>query len=172
MMPEYNVIDVSSYIINYSNQINHPINNLKLQKLLYYVQAATLVETGRKCFNSKIIAWQFGPVIPEAYYYYEEYGRNNIPNQDGYKTIKLDNKTLRMSYAQPVEIDYTIKRIIRNVVDSYLNITNPLELSKKARKEGPWKTTPLNQEIKCSNIGEYYKKQPRLIYGNSSSPQN
>lgn len=98
-MPEYNVIDVSSYIINYSNQINHPINNLKLQKLLYYIQAATLVETGRKCFNSKIIAWQFGPVVPEAYYYYEEYGRNNIPNQDGYKTIKLDNKALRMSYA-------------------------------------------------------------------------
>ncbi len=74
-----------------------------------------------------------------------------------------------MSYTQPVEIDYTIKRVIRNVVDSYLNITNPLELSKKARKEGPWKTTPLNQEIKCSKIGEYYQKQPRLIYGNSSS---
>ena len=169
MMPEYNVIDVSSYIINYSNQINHPINNLKLQKLLYYVQAATLVEAGRKCFNSKIVAWQFGPAIPKAYHYYEEYGRNNIPNQGGYKTIKLDNKTLRMSYTQPAEIDYTIKRIIRNVVDSYLNITNPLELSKKTRKKSPWKTTPLNQEIKCSKIGEYYQKQPRLIYGNSSS---
>ena len=110
-MPEYNVIDVSSYIINYSNQINHPINNLKLQKLLYYVQAATLVEAGRKCFNSKIVAWQFGPAIPKAYHYYEEYGRNNIPNQGGYKTIKLDNKTLRMSYTQPAEIDYTIKNI-------------------------------------------------------------
>ena len=168
-MPEYNVIDVSSYIINYSNQINHPINNLKLQKLLYYVQAATLDEAGRKCFNSNIVAWQFGPAIPKAYHYYEEYGRNNIPNQGGYKTIKLDNKTLRMSYTQPAEIDYTIKRIIRNVVDSYLNITNPLELSKKTRKKSPWKTTPLNQEIKCSKIGEYYQKQPRLIYGNSSS---
>ena len=168
-MPEYNVIDVSSYIINYSKQINHPINNLKLQKLLYYVQAATLVEAGRKCFNSKIVAWQFGPAIPKAYHYYEEYGRNNIPNQGGYKTIKLDNKTLRMSYTQPAEIDYTIKRIIRNVVDSYLNITNPLELSKKTRKKSPGKTTPLNQEIKCSKIGEYYQKQPRLIYGNSSS---
>ena len=140
-----------------------------MQKLLYYVQAATLVEAGRKCFNSKIVAWQFGPAIPKAYHYYEEYGRNNIPNQGGYKTIKLDNKTLRMSYTQPAEIDYTIKRIIRNVVDSYLNITNPLELSKKTRKKSPWKTTPLNQEIKCSKIGEYYQKQPRLIYGNSSS---
>ena len=168
-MPEYNVIDVSSYIINYSNQINHPINNLKLQKLLYYVQAAVLVETGKKCFNSKIIAWQFGPAVPEVYRYYEEYGRNNIPNQDGCKTIKLDDKTLKMSYTQPVEIDYTIKRTIRNVVDSYLNTTTSLELSKKTRKETPWKDTLLNQEIKCSEIREYYKKQPRLIYGNSSS---
>lgn len=168
-MQEYNVIDVSSYIINYSNQINHPINNLKLQKLLYYVQAAVLIETGKKCFNSKIIAWQFGPAVPEVYRYYEEYGRNDIPNQDGYNTIKLDNKTLRMSYTEPVEIDYTIKRIIRNVVDSYLNTTNPLDLSNKTRKEIPWKDTLLNQEIKCSEIREYYKKQPRLIYGNSSS---
>ena len=168
-MQEYNVIDVSSYIINYSNQINHPINNLKLQKLLYYVQAAVLIETGKKCFNSKIIAWQFGPAVPEVYRYYEEYGRNDIPNQDGYNTIKLDYKTLRMSYTQPVEIDYTIKRIIRNVVDSYLNTTNPLDLSNKTRKETPWKDTLLNQEIKCSEIREYYKKQPRLIYGNSSS---
>lgn len=164
-MPEYNVIDVSSYIINYSNQINHPINNLKLQKLLYYVQAAVLIETGKKCFDSKIVAWKFGPAVPEAYHYYEEYGRNNIPNQDGYKTIKLDDKTLRMSYTQPVEIDCTTKKMIRNVVDSYLNTTNPLELSKKTRKETPWKDTLLNQEIKCSEIREYYKKQPRLIYG-------
>ena len=168
-MPIYNVIDVSSYIVNYSNQINHPINNLKLQKLLYYVQAAMLIEVGRKCFDSKIVAWKFGPAIPEAYRFFEEYGRNNIPTQEGHKTIKLDDKTLKMNYTQPVEIDYTIKRIIRNVVDSYLNITNPLELSKKTRKEAPWKTTPLNQEIKCSKIGEYYQKQPRLIYGNSSS---
>ena len=164
MLPIYNVIDISSYIINSSNQINHPINNLKLQKLLYYVQAAMLIEVGRKCFDSKIIAWKFGPAIPEAYRYYEEYGRNNIPNQDGHKTIKLDDKTLMMSYAQPVEIDYTTKTIIRNIVNSYLDITNPLELSKKTCREDPWKSTSLNQEIMCSEISKYYKKQPRLIY--------
>lgn len=163
-MQIYNVIDVSSYIINYSNQINHPINNLKLQKLLYYVQAAMLIEVGRKCFNSKIIAWKFGPAIPEAYRFFEEYGRNNIPTQEGRKTINLDDNTLRMIYSPLVEIDYTTKMIIRNVVDSYLDITNPLELSKKTRREDPWKTTPLNQEIICSEISKYYKKQPRLIY--------
>lgn len=38
----YNVIDVSSYIIEYSNKINSPVSNLKLQKLLYYSQAVML----------------------------------------------------------------------------------------------------------------------------------
>ena len=69
-----------------------------------------------------------------------------------------------MSYAQPVEIDYTTKTIIRNIVNSYLDITNPLELSKKTCREDPWKSTSLNQEIMCSEISKYYKKQPRLIY--------
>lgn len=164
-MYSYNVIDIAAYIINYSNEIGSPVNNLKLQKLLYYVQAAALVKTNHMCFDSKIVAWKFGPAVPEAYHYYAEYGRDDIPNQEGYKTIKLDNKTLRMSYTQPVEIDYTIKRIIRNVVDSYSNITNPLELSKKTRKEVPWKTTSLNHEIKCDAMHSYYTKRSNLIFG-------
>lgn len=165
IMHEYNVIDIAAYIINYSNEIGSPVNNLKLQKLLYYVQAATLVKTNHMCFDSKIIAWKFGPAVPEAYHYYAEYGRNIIPNQEGYKTIKLDNKTLRMSYTQPVEIDYTTKRIIRNVVDSYSNITNPFELSIKTRNEDPWKTTNLNHEITCDAIHSYYAKHSNLIFG-------
>lgn len=163
-MHEYNVIDVASYIINYSNEIGSPVNNLKLQKLLYYVQAAALVKTNHMCFDSKIVAWKLGPAVPEAYHYYAEYGRDDIPNQEGYKTIKLDNKTLRMSYTQPVEIDYTIKRIIRNVVDSYSNITNPLELSRRTRNDDPWKNTSLNHEIKCDAIHSYYAKHSNLIF--------
>ena len=162
---EYNVIDVASYIINYSNQINRPINNLKLQKLLYYVQAAVLVKVNHVCFDSKIIAWKFGPAVPEAYHYYAEYGRDDIPNQEDYKTIKLDNKTLRMSYTQPVEIDYMTQKIIRSVVDSYSDITNPLWLSRKTCNEDPWKTTSLNHEITCDAMHSYYTKRSNLIFG-------
>lgn len=75
IMHEYNVIDIATYIINYSNEIGSPVNNLKLQKLLYYVQAAALVKTNHMCFDSKTIAWKFGPAVPEAYHYYAEYGR-------------------------------------------------------------------------------------------------
>lgn len=166
-MHEYNVIDIAAYIINYSNEIGSPVNNLKLQKLLYYVQAVVLVKANHMCFDSKIIAWKFGPVAPEAYRYYAEYGRDDIPNQEAHKTIKLNDKTLRMSYAQPTEIDYMTQKIIRSVVDSYSDITNPLELSKKTRKEAPWKTTKLNREITCDAIHSYYAKHSNLIFGQS-----
>lgn len=166
-MHEYNVIDVASYIINYSNQINRPINNLKLQKLLYYVQAAVLVKADHMCFDSKIVAWKFGPAVPEAYRYYAEYGRDDIPNQEAHKTIKLNDKTLRMSYAQPTEIDYMTQKIIRSVVDSYSDITNPLGLSRKTCNEDPWKTTSLNHEITCDAMQSYYARRSNLIFGQS-----
>ena len=37
------ILDVARYIINYSNEKNYGISNLKLQKLLYFVQAFFLV---------------------------------------------------------------------------------------------------------------------------------
>ena len=92
----YNVIDISSYIIEYSNEIGSPVSNLKLQKLLYYSQAAMLVELGQKCFDSKIMAWEFGPVVVEAYQHYKEYGRDVIPNQEDCKRMKLDGKTMKV----------------------------------------------------------------------------
>ena len=164
-MHEYNVIDIAAYIINYSNEIGSSVNNLKLQKLLYYVQAATLVKTNHMCFDSKIIAWKFGPAVPEAYHYYAEYGRDDIPNQEAHKDMKLNDKTLKMSYVQPTEIDCMTQKIIRSVVNSYSNITNPFELSIKTRNEDPWKTTSLNHEITCDTMYSYYTKRSNLIFG-------
>ncbi len=51
-------------------------SNLVLQKLLYFVQAASLYYLKQPAFSDEIEAWQYGPVVPEAYrefkYNYEE----------------------------------------------------------------------------------------------------
>ena len=143
----YNVIDISAYIIEYSNEIGSPVSNLKLQKLLYYSQAAMLVELGQKCFDSKIMAWEFGPVVVEAYQHYKEYGRDVIPNQEDCKRMKLDGKTMKIIYEPSKKIDNVTKKIISKVVDSYSKIRNPFELVRKTDEEDPWINTGLNQEI-------------------------
>ena len=50
----YNVLDVAIYVINYAHDADcgESMSNLKLQKILYYIQAAFLVEKNRECFKN------------------------------------------------------------------------------------------------------------------------
>lgn len=75
----YDVLTVSRFIINYSNEKKYGISNLRLQKLLYFVQAVFLCEEKTECFNEDILAWDFGPVVNEAYQEFKMYGSSNIP---------------------------------------------------------------------------------------------
>ena len=70
----YRALDVARYIIKRCHMQQKSISNLKLQKILYFVQAEFLVTTGRKCFSDAIEAWDFGPVVPEVYHHYKAYG--------------------------------------------------------------------------------------------------
>ena len=75
----YDVCDLSRYIINYSNKKDYGISNLKLQKILYFIQAAFIVYKGKQCFNAPIEAWDFGPIVPIAYREFKMYGCADIP---------------------------------------------------------------------------------------------
>lgn len=74
----YNVLDVARYVINYSNAQGYGVSNLRLQKLLYFIQAWFLMLKDTPCFSAKIEAWDCGPVIPEAYREYSIYGGLDI----------------------------------------------------------------------------------------------
>ena len=74
----YAALDVAKYIIAYCKKNHKPVSNLKLQKILYFVQAQFLVEEGEPCFYNKIEAWELGPVVPDVYHHYKAYGSNPI----------------------------------------------------------------------------------------------
>lgn len=65
---------VANYVIAYGMKIGHPVSNLQLQKILYYIQVHFLKKKGIPFFKDKIEAWQFGPVIPSVYYQYAAFG--------------------------------------------------------------------------------------------------
>ena len=75
----YNVLDVARYIIWYCKKKGYSISNLKLQKILYFVQAEFLVSVGSPCFAEEIEAWDFGPVVPEVYHEFKIFGSADIP---------------------------------------------------------------------------------------------
>lgn len=116
----YSVIDISKYIISKCTQENHPISNLQLQKILYYVQKEYIKKNSR-IFLNDIEAWQFGPVVPEAYYRFSGFGAMPI-------TMTYDN--------------ININKIDRDIIDPIVEnkrILNPWTLVDETHKaNGAW----------------------------------
>lgn len=117
----YDATEVAVYIINYCAEQKRPVNNLYLQKLLYFVYSFFLVETTEKehLFKSPMVAWYFGPAFPEVYYAFEQYHSNTIPHLDEYRTmLSFDKK----KYFQST-INDKDKELIRYIVDKYRDRT-------------------------------------------------
>ncbi len=60
------VFDVAAYIVEKQPK-KPPMTTWKLQKLVYYCQAWSLVWDEQPLFKEKILAWANGPVVKELY---------------------------------------------------------------------------------------------------------
>ena len=157
----YDVLEVSRHIINYSNDNNIYISNLKLQKLLYFVQAQFLTSSvSRVCFKEKIYAWPFGPVVLEAYNEYKQYGGNYIPKIYTYFIIPPDNVwgLKKMDFLDDV-ITQSDKLEIDYVVDLFAEMS-PVDMTDLTLRQAPWRKSyfpKTTNEIPCELIKDYFK---------------
>ena len=83
----YSVIDLSKYIVTKCVDDGCPISNLQLQKILYSIQIAYLKD-GNAIFPELFEAWQFGPVVPESYYYF--CGSGGMPITRRFDEVTID----------------------------------------------------------------------------------
>lgn len=73
------VHDVANYFLSKLNASEgSSITPLKLQKLVYYAQAWSLVWDDKPLFSESMEAWAHGPVNRDLYYQYQDYGWRNI----------------------------------------------------------------------------------------------
>lgn len=85
----YTAIDLSKYIVSKCIEDCHPISNLQLQKILYYIQKDYLCRDDL-AFSDDIEAWQFGPVVPNVYYHYCGYGA--MPISSAHESYEINSK--------------------------------------------------------------------------------
>lgn len=112
------VFDVAAYILKKRGKMT----TMKLQKLVYYAQAWSLVWDGRPLFNEPIQAWANGPVCPVLYQAHQ--GKFNIDSGD----IEGDVGTL----------DDGANKSVDAVVDYYGDRSSHW-LSQLTHGESPWK---------------------------------
>lgn len=154
----YDVLDVCRYIINYCSEYNG-ISNLKLQKILYFVQAQFLITESVPCFKERIEAWDFGPVVPVAYHEYKQYGATTIPIVGFYFKTDPNNfwNVEKIIFDENV-ISIKDREKIKDVVNLFANYS-ATSLVDLTHRQDPWKNAyyiGANCEITNEEIKRFF----------------
>lgn len=116
------------------------VSNLKMQKLLYYAQGYHLALYGEKLFDESIYAWQYGPVVQEAYFEFKPFGAGaiDVPDDFDFSIFTKDQLELLIE--------------VNNVYGQY----SAVKLMEMTHQETPWINTPINEIIADNLLKEYF----------------
>ena len=109
--------DVAAYIL----KKHGPVSAMKLQKLVYYSQAWSLVWDDCPMFREEIEAWSNGPVVPELY-----------DRHKGQFRVEEWNS------GNPDALDKDARETVDAVLDYYGDM-NAQQLSDLTHAEEPWR---------------------------------
>lgn len=98
----YSAKTISKYVLAYCVERGKPINNFKLQEILYLLWSDYYKKTKKELFSETFCAWKIGPVVPEIYYEFCQYGALTI-------SLRFD-----------VSIDAPDSNIINEIIEHYL----------------------------------------------------
>lgn len=123
----HSALDIAYKIINSQTDYEkgEVVTNLKLQKLLYYVQGFHLAFFNKPLFHEPLEAWMYGPVVPVVYRAFKNNGRGVLdPDKLG---IKDKN----------VELSKKAENVFYQVMQEYGKF-GAIKLMEMAHQERPW----------------------------------
>lgn len=143
----YPVLEIANKIIaNTDASQGEIISNLKLQKMLYYMQGFFIAVYDKKLFDNEIEAWQYGPVVRDAYNHFRSFGAGAI-------TLNGDEKIAELSKDE--------NELFQEVMIEYGQFS-AIKLMNMTHSELPWKKV-FNEnpqgEISYDLLKEYFKTQ-------------
>lgn len=157
----FSALEVAEYVIWRCKKNSIKINNLKLSKILYYLQGHFLGKYGTPLFRGNIEAWKTGPIVPNAYFEYSMYGANELelprnksyPKFSGLKAYYIDEnnrvfKTEAVDSLGHPTLDGIPEEMINfanDIIDRKSNLSLG-EICTGSKNEPPW--------IGASNDGE------------------
>lgn len=142
---------VSKYVIKTLKEQNKEINHLKLQKILYYIQAWNLALLNEPLFEEDFEAWLHGPVIRKVW---DEYKSHSVLIGE----LSEQDENINVKFTEDQE------DVIEDVIDAYGNKSD-YYLESLTHQEDPWKNARKQGEntiIKKEEMKKYYRN---LYYG-------
>ncbi len=97
-------VEIAYYLIALAREKGFSITNLKLQKMLYFIQREE-IRNGRVAFEDRIEAWQYRPVIPNVYYRFAGYGPISI-------VLDINSRDIIMQEDTKISVDKIFEEYI------------------------------------------------------------
>ena len=165
----FNSMDIADYFVSSSLTQGIEINNLKLQKLLYYFYAMNLVNGNENPFNEKFEKWQYGPVLPSVYHSYKQFGGFEIlevpehfrfnDKKDEFESYHFDENVLSLG--------------LRGMIDDFvrsLREFSPFELVERTHQHDEWKNSEQLINMGVKNL-EYNDDATREYFNSNREEQ-
>ena len=137
----YSAIDIAKKIVCRTDVLHgDTISNLKLQKLLYYMQGFHLAWFGTPFFNEPIEAWTYGPVVPEVFQEFKRYKHRAINPE---------------RYSDSLVLTGEEQQLFDRVYSEY-NRFSAVTLMNMTHTEGPWKNHSIGDEITHDELRTFF----------------
>lgn len=146
---------IAEYFIDRANKERKPITNKKLQKLVYYAQAWSLVINREKLFTEKIEAWVHGPAIRSLYVKYKEFGFNPIQRKINPDTIDSINPKTK-------KILDSVWDVYGKLDSAYLELLTHSEKPWLEAREGLQNYEHSENEISIKTMFDFYSEKLKL----------
>ncbi|EDN69461.1 phage-associated protein [Beggiatoa sp. PS] len=155
----------NSFILKAKEKGCTDISPMKLQKLVYFAHGWFMAFTDQEFIKEEVQAWKFGPVIPDIYFEFKEYGNSNIEILA--KELRFTGSKLELITPNIDDDDDDANRIINEVWRAYGEFT-PIQLSNITHAKGsPWEMVassygselPKNIEMPNALIKDVFKKK-------------
>ncbi|MCT3055521.1 DUF4065 domain-containing protein [Leuconostoc citreum] len=124
-----------------------PMTQMKLHKLLYYVQGTFLALHSTTLFSDNILHWKHGPVVRSIY---DRFKGETVIGQ----TISNDEREDYLSINQDSEAEEVLNAVFENYSDY-----SAAQLRSMTHNELPWMNTAHNEVISSEAIENYFKKE-------------
>lgn len=139
-------IDVAKFFLAQSNEeAGDLVSNLKLQKLVYYAQGFHLAVYDEPLFSDSIEAWTHGPVVPNVYHHYKQFGSGSIPVPADFNLEAFsDDQVELLNEVQQIYGQYSAWR-----------------LREMTHEEAPWRNNyqagAMSREIPADDMRQFFK---------------
>lgn len=149
---------VKNIILQRSDENIEDLTQMKVMKLVYYVQGLSFKWFGKPAFEEPILAWRYGPAVEEIHNLYS--GCFTIVED-----IKQEIPEETLSNFEDLNNDVSFSKILE-FVQSRLGDYSAITLANKTHAETPWLTTNQSNIISNDKIKNYFDENFDSIFSN------